>query len=99
MFIEFDLKGSKARHKGVFDTTGFWVRFEPDFSEGWMVAHAEDPNNPVPDINGYKIFSHFSFAFYHENEDIALDVYVALVNCLAGHDWEDPEIGFIREVC
>lgn len=92
MFIEFDLKGSKARHKGVFDTTGFWVRFEPQLEDDRSEGGGKF-------IDGWKIFSHFSFSFYHEKEDVALDVYVALINALGGVDWEGDEIGYIREVC
>lgn len=86
MFIEFELKGSKALHKGVFDTTGFWARFEPQQEEGF-------------EPEGWKIYSHFSFSFYHEDFSKASMVYEALVNALNGFDWVTHEIGFIREVC
>ena len=96
MFIEFELQGSKCLHKGIFDTNGFWVKFEP---EQELIECSNGLLIPDPVIEGYKIFSHFSFAFYHKDERIAKEVFKGLVNALSGIDWQYPEIGFIREVC
>ena len=85
MLIEFELNGSKCLHKGIFDTNGFWVRFEPEMDG----EH----------VDGYKLFSHFSFAFYHEESTIARDVFDGLCLALTGANWEKEGIGFIRELC
>lgn len=89
MLIEFELKGSRTVHKGVFETTGFWARYD---------AHVEvdAPEQHKPD--GYKIFSHFSFAYYHEDEKIAKEVYWGLLSALQGVDWKHKDIGYIREI-
>ncbi len=91
MLVQFDLKGSKCNHKGIFDTNGFWAKFEEDVEEL--------PFTTQNFVNGYKIYSHFSFAYYHEDIAIANLVYQGLLGALSGIDWNDPQIGFIREVC
>ena len=93
MIIEFELQGSKCLHKGIFDTTGFWVRYEVE--EDLMIIN--DINTHISD--GYKIFSHFSFSFYHTDERIAKQVYGGLIAVLCGLDWHLEEIGFIRKIC
>ncbi len=95
MFIEFELKGENCVHKGVFDTTGFWAKYEPQIEQGMI----SEKRGLEWIADGYKIFSHFSFAFYHSNEHVAKEVYKGLLGALAGIDWVHPEIGFIREVC
>lgn len=95
MLIEFDLQGSKTRHRGIFDTTGFWARFEEEVREGKV----KEDGTFEWIVEGYKIFSHFSFAFYHESEEIATAVYDGLILALSGADWEHPKIGFISEIC
>ena len=86
MIIEFELKGSKILHKGVFDTTGFWVKFDYDYCD---ISR---------DVMTYKIYSHFSFTFEHDDETIAKSVFNGLCKALAGYDFVLNEIGFIREV-
>ncbi len=90
MFIEFELQGSKCLHKGIFDTTGFWVKYEAE-------TETDQRFNSVPE--GFKIFSHFSFAFFHTDEQIVKQVYGGLVAALCGLDWHVEKIGFIRNIC
>lgn len=82
MLIKYSLKGSKGDHIGVFDSTGFWARFEPEMD--------------MDVVQGYKIYSHFSFAYYHEDKAIAMEVYEGLINTLTGDHFENPQIGFIE---
>ena len=90
MIIEFELKGSKMLHKGVFDTTGFWVKFDFDYEYDWC--------DISKDVATYKIYSHFSFTFEHVDKEIAKSVFDGLCKALAGYDFVLNEIGFIREV-
>ena len=95
MIISYELKGSKGLHKGCFETTGFWATFQEDRE------HIVQPDGQIQmgEIEGYKIYSHFSFAFYHEDKTIVDAVFQGLVGALSGIDWEFPGVGFIREVC
>lgn len=86
MLIEFELQGSKLLHKGIFDTNGFWVKFDSDYCDISKV------------VVTYKIYSHFSFTFEHVEEHIAKEVYKGLCNALSGIDFQYPSVGFIREV-
>lgn len=95
MIIEFELQGSKCLHKGIFDTTGFWVKYEPDMEGGEVNANCEFAGI----INGYKIFSHFSFSFYHTDKAIVDLVYSRLITVLRGANNVDIEgIGYIRRL-
>ena len=86
MIIEFKLQGSKCLHRGIFDTHGFWVRFEP---------HGEEGLAP----EGWKLYSHCSFSFYHENADIVEEVYARLISVLRGANSVDIEgVGHFRKV-
>jgi hypothetical protein len=92
MIIEFELLGSKTLHKGVFDSTGFWVKYEVDRDENLSDSESDY-------INGYKIFSHFSFAFYHTDQAIVDLVYSKLVSVLRGSMSADIEgVGYIRKL-
>lgn len=97
MIIEFELQGSKCLHKGIFDTQGFWVKFEPDFEEkkgGW-----DEDGRTVNLPNGYKIFSHFSFSFYHTDKEVCDLVYFRLISVLRGANSVDIEdVGFFRRL-
>lgn len=91
MIIEFELQGSKCLHKGMFETTGFWVKYEEEMGD--------DINSPAgggghdiimrlpKKIIGYKLYSHFSFAFYHEDKGIVDRVYSALMSILKGEKY------------
>lgn len=86
MIIEYELQGSKCLHKGIFETTGFWLRNEP---------HGEDLSNP----EGWKLYSHSSFAFYHENKEIFDLVYARLISVLRGSaSVEIENIGYFRKL-
>lgn len=88
MIVEFELRGSKCLHKGIFDTQGFWVRYEVEME---MIS----PHGNI--VTGYKIFSHFSFAFYHEEKEIVDQVYHALVDIIReGGEKILQDIGFIK---
>ena len=92
MIIEFELQGSKCLHKGIFDTTGFWVKYEVDYLDE---ANIGNPNA----INGYKIFSHFSFCFYHHDKAVCDLVYSRLISVLRGASNVDIEgVGYFRKV-
>ena len=85
MIIEFELQGSKCLHKGVFDTAGFWAKYETESELGEVV--------------GYKIFSHFSFAFYHCDKEICDLVYSRLISVLRGASSVDMDgIGHFRKL-
>ena len=87
MFIEFSLKGTNGYNDGVFDTTGFWVKFE------------EERCDITKEIQGYKIYSHFSFSYYNENLLVCEIVYRSLLRVLAGFGEERiKDVGFIREI-
>jgi len=102
MIIEFELQGSKCLHKGVFDTTGFWVKYELEFCD--MIEHTDNDNGGFDEKlvqwpNGAKIFSHFSFSFYHEDKAVVDLVYGALMGVLRGNQGKDLEsIGYIRKL-
>jgi hypothetical protein len=94
MIIEFELQGSRTLHKGIFDTTGFWVKYE---EEGEHVLN--DVGEPVWRIDGYKIFSHISFSFYHTDKSATDLVYGKLVSVLRGAMSADIEgFGYIRRL-
>lgn len=87
MFIEFELKGSQLLHKGIFETTGFWVKFDAERCDITKEALS------------YKIYSHFSFTFEHQDFDISRKVFNGLALALRGEMWEDTAVGFIRPIC
>lgn len=94
MIIEFDLQGSKYRHKGVFDTTGFWVKYD---EEGEHVLN--DAGDPIWRVDGYKIFSHFSFSYYHTDKEVCDLVYCRLISVLRGSISVDIDgVGYFRKV-
>ena len=86
MIIEFELQGSQLLHKGVFDTNGFWAKFDTERCD------------ISGDIECYKIYSHFSFTFEHVDRSVAINVFNGLVGALSGVDFEYSNIGFIRSV-
>lgn len=86
MFIEFELKGTQLLHKGIFETTGFWVKFDAEICD-----ISKEPLS-------YKIYSHFSFTFEHKDLDIADKVFNGLALALSGKVWEDPAVGFIKPI-
>lgn len=89
MIIEFELQGSKCLHKGIFDTQGFWVRYEPHGE------NLEGGSNP----EGWKIYSHGSFSFYHEDKTIVDEIYSRLLSILRGSQGIDIEkVGFLRKL-
>jgi hypothetical protein len=94
MIIEFELQGSKQLHKGIFDTTGFWVKWE---EEGEHVLDVS--GQPTWRVDGYKIFSHFSFCFYHHDKAVCDLVYSRLVSMLRGSNSIDIEdVGYFRRL-
>lgn len=96
MIIEFELEGSKCLHKGIFDTTGFWVKYSEDRDREDLDV---DGNYIPSSINGYKIFSHFSFSYYHTDKTIVDLVYSKLLSVLRGSNGIEMEgIGFIRKL-
>lgn len=70
MIIEYQLQGSNIIHKGLFETTGFWVRVEDEL---------DDITN---ELIGIKIFSMCSFAYYHTDSKKVMDVYDCLLGIL-----------------
>lgn len=87
MIIEFELQGSQLLHKGLFDTTGFWAKFDVDKCD------------ITGESQSYKIYSHFSFSFEHVDRKTALEVYQALVNAISGIDSLIFNVGYFREIC
>lgn len=91
MIIEYELQGSKCLHKGIMDTTGFWLRYEHE--EHMFGAESQDA-----EIEGYKIYNN-SFSFYHENKTLVDLVYARLLSVLRGsHNVEIENIGYLRKV-
>jgi hypothetical protein len=86
MIIEFDLQGSQMSHKGVFETTSFWAKYDKELCD------------VTKEVLYYKIYSHFSFTFEHEEEWVAKSVYKGLCSALTGCDFVLDSVGFIREV-
>lgn len=37
MIIEYELQGTKCLHKGIMDTTGFWLRHEAEEDTGYKI--------------------------------------------------------------
>jgi hypothetical protein len=98
MLIEFELQGSKCLHKGIFDTTGFWVKYEPEM-ESKSLSEGDNEINAPWEIAGYKIYSHFSFSFYHTHKDVCDLVYSRLISVLRGANSVDIEgVGYFRKV-
>jgi len=75
MIIEYDLQGSITRHRGIFDTTGFWCVFEED---------KERIDTLTEVSNGWKIYGFGSFTFFHADYVAANNVYLALYEALNG---------------
>lgn len=87
MIIEYELQGSQLLHKGIFDTRGFWARFETEYCDITKEALS------------YKIYSHFSFTFEHKDKKIANQVFAGLCDAIS----EDREfilvgVGFISRL-
>lgn len=91
MLVEFELQGSRCLHKGIFDTQGFWVKYETEEEELPMTTS----NFTV----GYKLYSHFSFSFFHEDKKVVDLVYARLISVLRGsNNVEMDEIGYFRKL-
>jgi hypothetical protein len=87
MILEYELQGSQLLHKGLFDTNGFWVKFDTERC---------DLNE---EVQSYKIYSHFSFTFEHKEEAVARDVFNGLCMALSGMDWRSVMgTGYIRKI-
>lgn len=87
MIIEFELQGSKCLHKGIFDTTGFWVKNEEECIFG--------ENEKCVQV-GHKLYSHFSFSFYHEDKKVFDEVYKVLLGVMRGSPGREIEgVGYI----
>jgi len=98
MIIEFELDGSKCLHKGIFDTTGFWVRYERE-GESILNRPLEENADPIFIPSGYKLVSHFSFAYYHEKKEIVDLVYSKLLSVLRGANNVEVEgVGYLRKL-
>ncbi len=107
MIVEFELQGSKCLHKGIFSTDGFWVKFEEDVELIEIHDHSDlkievgkrKLLEARPHIKGYKLYSHMSFAFFHENKEIVDLVYFRLISVLRGSQSVDIEnIGYFRRL-
>jgi hypothetical protein len=98
MIIEFELQGSRSLHKGIFDTDGFWVKYEAE-TESVSAEAGEATINLAWEIVGYKLYSHFSFAFFHEKKEVVDLVYSRLISVLRGANSVDIEnVGYFRKV-
>lgn len=98
MIIEFELQGSKCLHKGIFDTDGFWVKYEAEVEKIQQVPEV-GMVMMVDEITGWKLYSHFSFAFFHEDKAVVELVYARLISILRGsHSVEIENVGYIRKV-
>lgn len=90
MIIEYELKGSITTHRGIFDTTGFWCIFEED-------KEVIDANRFVR--NGWKIYGFGSFSFFHEDYEVANEVYRVLADVMDGVIRLDIDgVGYIRRI-
>ena len=94
MIIEFHLQGSKMLHKGLFDTLGFWVKYEIECD----TSIVDKVTNKYP-IEGFKLYSHFSFAYFHTEKEIVDLVYARLLSVLRGATNVDIEgVGYFRRL-
>ncbi len=92
MIIEFELQGSNTLHKGLFDTHGLWIKYDIQYGEKHAIGEPEA-------IEGYKLYSHFSFAFFHTDKEVCDLVYSRLISVLRGANNIDIEgVGYIRKV-
>ena len=95
MIIEFELQGSKCLHKGIFDTDGFWVKYEAEIENGRI----KEDGTFEWEILGYKLYSHFSFTFYHNDKSVVDLVYNRLISILRGSNSIDIEdVGYFRRL-
>jgi hypothetical protein len=98
VIIEFELQGSKCLHKGIFDTDGFWVKFEPQIEE---IQNVPEVGMVTLEqiVTGWKLYSHFSFSFFHEDKEIVNLVYARLISVLRGsNNVEMENIGYFRKI-
>jgi len=90
MIIEYELNGSKQVHRGMFETTGFWLRIE----------NMADRPMPLDGVKqeGFVLCNHGSFGFYHESEEAAESVLKAILGAIecANYSWEHPDLGWVR---
>lgn len=90
MVIDYELQGSYARHKGVFETTGFSATFE---------EQRDQVTAKTSVIAGYKIVGMNGFAYFSEEYQNADEVYQALVEVINGTLRVDVSCGgFIRRI-
>lgn len=95
MILEFELQGSRCLHKGIFDTHGIWIKYEPDIVKGPL----KEDGTFEWDILGWKLYSHFSFAFFHEDKWVVDIVYIKMLGVLRGTTGAEMEgIGYIRKL-
>jgi hypothetical protein len=95
MIIEFELQGSKMLHKGIFDTSGLWVKYEPEIENGVV----KEDGSFEWEILGWKLYSHFSFTFYHTDKETVDLVYSRLISVLRGaNSVEIEDVGYFRKV-
>lgn len=75
MFIEYDLKGDFAHHKGIIETTGFSVLTAIEQEDNGKKK--EEKEKPI-----YKMWSHSGFAYATYDQDKFDEVYQALLKLL-----------------
>lgn len=92
MLIQYDLQGTLLRHRGIFDTHGFYVKVEVEKPE----TKAKD------DLPIYKMYSHFGFTFETTDQKVFEKVYGELIKCLdAGFNLDKyniTDVGFFKKL-
>lgn len=91
MIIEYELNGSKQVHRGMFETTGFWLRIE----------NMADRPMPLDGVKqeGYVLCNHGSFGFFHDSKEAVDEVLRAILQAMVdGYQWHHATLGVIREI-
>ena len=84
MFIEYALNGSKTLHKGAFDTTGFWIKYDFEICDISL------------EIVTYKIYSLCSFAYEHTDKAKVDSVFDAICAATAGESTSISDVGYVK---
>lgn len=92
MIIEYELNGMTQVHRGMFETTGFWLRIEN------MAERPQALDGTKQE--GFLLCNHGAFGFLHERKEIVEEVMQAIMTVMfCGQRWFDADIGRIEKVC
>ncbi len=92
MIIAYELKGSQQMHIGMFETTGFWLRYEEDRDDTETIKESEDVI--------YKIYGAFNFA-YETTEKLHADAVFKILKQAIQTGYEQPincPVGYVQVI-